>query len=99
MIEAVAPPAFQETDSSSYRPAMVAGFSGWLLDAFDFFLMTFCLTAIAKDFQAVSQKPGYRFNETHIAIGESPAGAINVECCERCSGSLERDADCIRKSA
>jgi SHS family lactate transporter-like MFS transporter len=29
---------------------MVAGFSGWLLDAFDFFLVTFCLTAIARDF-------------------------------------------------
>jgi SHS family lactate transporter-like MFS transporter len=50
MIEAVAPPAPQESATSSYRPAMVAGFSGWLLDAFDFFLMTFCLTAIAKDF-------------------------------------------------
>ena len=31
-------------------PAVIAGFSGWLLDAFDFFLVTFCLTAIAKDF-------------------------------------------------
>jgi len=30
--------------------AVIAGFSGWLLDAFDFFLVTFCLTAIAKDF-------------------------------------------------
>ena len=29
---------------------MVAAFSGWLLDAFDFFLVTFCLTAIARDF-------------------------------------------------
>jgi MFS transporter, SHS family, lactate transporter len=29
---------------------MVAGFSGWLLDAFDFFLVTFCLTAMARDF-------------------------------------------------
>jgi len=29
---------------------MVAGFSGWLLDAFDFFLVTFSLTAMAKDF-------------------------------------------------
>jgi SHS family lactate transporter-like MFS transporter len=28
----------------------VAGFSGWLLDSFDFFLVTFCLTAIARDF-------------------------------------------------
>jgi SHS family lactate transporter-like MFS transporter len=30
--------------------AIVAGFCGWLLDAFDFFLVTFCLTAIAHDF-------------------------------------------------
>jgi MFS transporter, SHS family, lactate transporter len=35
---------------SGHRAAMVAGFSGWLLDAFDFFLVTFCLTAIARDF-------------------------------------------------
>src|ERR1700677_1766562 len=35
---------------SSHRAAVVAGFSGWLLDAFDFFLVTFCLTAIARDF-------------------------------------------------
>lgn len=31
-------------------PAIVAGFSGWLLDAFDFFLVTFCLTAMAREF-------------------------------------------------
>ena len=36
--------------SRSYPPAVIAGFSGWLLDAFDFFLITFCLTAIARDF-------------------------------------------------
>lgn len=35
---------------TSHPPAVVAGFSGWLLDAFDFFLITFCLTAIAHDF-------------------------------------------------
>jgi SHS family lactate transporter-like MFS transporter len=34
----------------SHIPAVVAGFSGWVLDAFDFFLVTFCLTAIARDF-------------------------------------------------
>jgi MFS transporter, SHS family, lactate transporter len=33
-----------------HRAAVVAGFSGWLLDAFDFFLVTFCLTAIAREF-------------------------------------------------
>lgn len=31
-------------------PAVIAGFSGWLLDAFDFFLVTFCLTAMAHEF-------------------------------------------------
>lgn len=30
--------------------ALSAGFLGWTLDAFDFFLVTLCLTAIAKDF-------------------------------------------------
>src|ERR1700749_791624 len=39
----------READGS-HRAAVVAGFSGWLLDAFDFFLVTFCLTAIARDF-------------------------------------------------
>src|SRR5258708_16002691 len=28
----------------------LAGFLGWMLDAFDFFLVVFCLTAIARDF-------------------------------------------------
>src|SRR5271169_6083837 len=35
---------------TSHPPAVIAGFSGWLLDAFDFFLVTFCLTAIAHEF-------------------------------------------------
>jgi SHS family lactate transporter-like MFS transporter len=35
---------------TSQPSAVIAGFSGWLLDAFDFFLVTFCLTAIAHDF-------------------------------------------------
>ena len=36
--------------SVSHPPAVIAGFSGWLLDAFDFFLVTFCLTAMAREF-------------------------------------------------
>ncbi len=36
--------------ADGHRAAVIAGFSGWLLDAFDFFLVTFCLTAIARDF-------------------------------------------------
>ncbi len=44
------PPLTSSRSPVSHRPAMVAGFSAWLLDAFDFFLVTFCLTAIARDF-------------------------------------------------
>ena len=35
---------------SDHRAALLASFLGWTLDAFDFFLVVFCLTAIAKDF-------------------------------------------------
>lgn len=35
---------------SRHSPAVIAGFSAWLLDAFDFFLVTFCLTAMAREF-------------------------------------------------
>src|ERR1700743_2658665 len=36
--------------SAGQPTAVLAGFSGWLLDAFDFFLVTFCLTAMAREF-------------------------------------------------
>ena len=36
--------------AGTHAPAVIAGCSGWLLDAFDFFLVTFCLTAMARDF-------------------------------------------------
>jgi SHS family lactate transporter-like MFS transporter len=37
-------------DNSRHRTALLAGFLGWMLDAFDFFLVVFCLTAIAREF-------------------------------------------------
>ena len=36
--------------TSDHRSALFAGFLGWTLDAFDFFLVVFSLTAIAKEF-------------------------------------------------
>lgn len=36
--------------ASDQNPAVVTGFIGWTLDAFDYFLVVYCLTAIAKDF-------------------------------------------------
>jgi len=35
---------------SDHGHAVAAGFLGWMLDAFDFFLVVFCLTAIGKEF-------------------------------------------------
>jgi SHS family lactate transporter-like MFS transporter len=41
--------------NATQRNTFAACFLGWTLDAFDFFLLTFCLTAIAADFH-VSRK-------------------------------------------
>jgi len=40
----------QAVSTSDHRSALFAGFLGWTLDAFDFFLVVFSLTAIAKEF-------------------------------------------------
>jgi SHS family lactate transporter-like MFS transporter len=39
-----------EVGGGRHGAAVLAGFLGWMLDAFDFFLVVFCLTAIAKEF-------------------------------------------------
>jgi SHS family lactate transporter-like MFS transporter len=44
----VEPPAGSPTEG--HRAALFAGFLGWTLDAFDFFLVVFTLTAIAEEF-------------------------------------------------
>src|SRR3954454_10255663 len=43
------PPSYTH-EVSGHRAAVVASFLGWTLDAFDFFLVTYTLTAIAADF-------------------------------------------------
>jgi SHS family lactate transporter-like MFS transporter len=40
----------KHSGGSDHRAALVAGFLGWTLDAFDFFLVVFTLTAIAREF-------------------------------------------------
>src|SRR5215472_4459100 len=47
--EGLSLPAAAATEIS-HPPAVIAGFSAWLLDAFDFFRVTFCLTAMAQEF-------------------------------------------------
>src|SRR3569623_468007 len=36
--------------ADGHRAAVIASFLGWTLDSFDFFLVPFALTAIAKEF-------------------------------------------------
>ena len=40
----------EAASSTDHWSALTASFLGWTLDAFDFFLVAFCLTAIAKEF-------------------------------------------------
>ncbi len=43
-------PAQSSARTVNAWPALTAGFLGWTLDAFDFFLVVFCLTAIGREF-------------------------------------------------
>jgi len=42
--------AVTRQSSSDQNAAVLAGFLGWTLDAFDYFLVVYCLTAIAREF-------------------------------------------------
>ena len=53
--------------------ALIAGFLGWTLDAFDFFLVVFCLTAIAKEF---GQSDGAVAFSLTITLAFRPVGAL-----------------------
>jgi SHS family lactate transporter-like MFS transporter len=43
-------PVVLPAPDGDHRSAVLAGFLGWMLDAFDFFLVVMCLTAIAHEF-------------------------------------------------
>ena len=53
--------------------AMLAGFLGWTLDAFDFFLVVYCLTAIGKDFH---QSDAAMSLSVFITLAFRPLGAF-----------------------
>src|SRR5215472_13938574 len=42
--------ALKAAEDSNARKAVATGFLGWSIDAFDFFVLVFCVSAIAKDF-------------------------------------------------
>jgi SHS family lactate transporter-like MFS transporter len=48
--DAISPTSLAHAAPRGHRAAVIASFLGWTLDAFDFFLVVFALTAIAKEF-------------------------------------------------
>jgi len=59
--------------TNDHRAALLAGYLGWTLDAFDFFLVVFCLTAIGREFQ---QSDAAMALAITITLAFRPLGAI-----------------------
>ncbi len=59
--------------SSDWRAAVIASFLGWTLDAFDFFLVVFCLTAIAHDFGRIDSELALSIT---VTLAFRPLGAL-----------------------
>src|SRR5713101_3102542 len=59
--------------SEGHRAALFAGFLGWTLDAFDFFLVVVTLTAIAKEFHRTDKEIALSLA---LTLGFLPVGAF-----------------------
>src|SRR5258707_5460324 len=59
--------------SGDHRSALLAGFLGWTLDAFDFFLVVFSLTAIAEEFHRPDKDIALTIA---VTLGFRPVGAF-----------------------
>ena len=59
--------------SPHQRHAFAACFLGWSLDAFDFFILVFCVSAIARDFGA---KPSAVAEALFLTLAFRPVGAL-----------------------
>src|SRR5882672_11515613 len=62
-----------ETARSGHRTALLAGFLGWTLVAFDFFLVVFSLTAIAEEFHRSDKEIALSIA---LTLGFRPVGAL-----------------------
>src|SRR5438128_3101457 len=60
-------------ESDGHRAALLAGFLGWTLDAFDFFLVVVTLTAIAKEFHRTDKDIALSIT---LTLGFRPVGAF-----------------------
>jgi SHS family lactate transporter-like MFS transporter len=60
-------------DPTGHRSAVVASFLGWMLDAFDFFLVVMALTAIGKEFGRPDRAIAYSLT---LTLAFRPVGAF-----------------------
>src|SRR4249920_3588155 len=58
---------------SDHWAALIAGYLGWTLDAFDFFLVVFCLTAIGRDFHVSDKQMALTIT---VTLAFRPVGAF-----------------------
>jgi SHS family lactate transporter-like MFS transporter len=70
---ATTPPAAAPAAGSDHRAAVFAGFLGWMLDAFDFFLVVMCLTAIAREFGRTDRAVAFAIT---LTLAFRPVGAL-----------------------
>jgi MFS transporter, SHS family, lactate transporter len=63
----------QNQNKNSHWPALTASFLGWTLDAFDFFLVSFCLTAIGKEFRQSDAAVAFSIG---LTLAFRPVGAF-----------------------
>jgi SHS family lactate transporter-like MFS transporter len=59
--------------AADHRAALTAGYLGWTLDAFDYFLVVFCLTAIGREFH---QSDAAMALSLTITLAFRPVGAF-----------------------
>jgi SHS family lactate transporter-like MFS transporter len=58
---------------NGHRSAVLAGYLGWTLDAFDFFLVSFCLTAIGREFHKSDREVAFSIL---LTLAFRPVGAF-----------------------
>ncbi len=73
MATAAAAAPMTRVERTNQRNAVLAGFLGWTLDAFDFFILTLVIDDIAKSFGRT--RPDIAFTLT-VALAMRPLGAI-----------------------
>src|SRR3979409_2372794 len=70
---AISPSSVAHAAPRGHRAAVLASFLGWTLDAFDFFLVVFALTAIAKEFHKTDAEMALTIT---VTLAFRPVGAF-----------------------